>query len=160
MSHVLGLVAARNAADRLEGLEAPHREAVMQVITSLNEDGRARVRELLTALYPRLPTSDALEQFDRLVAAVNQAADGTGNLLRMCITPDRNAAVRWVWFEGPAAPVPEPVEEWPEGDDPLETVVILTFNPTRPRRSGRSLPAARCRHRTRSATAARTTSSG
>jgi WD40 repeat protein/uncharacterized protein YjbI with pentapeptide repeats len=101
-------IAARAAAAALrEELGRADHPRLDQVLSLLREDGRARLADVLAALYPDKPRTDALTAFRQFRERISAAADAATRRLALCVDTQTRAdpGQRWCWFEGddPAA---------------------------------------------------------
>ncbi|MEN6619930.1 MAG: hypothetical protein ABFD50_00035, partial [Smithella sp.] len=82
---------------------------VFALLELMDDDNRINVARIHKKLFPLSTTASANSSLNRLLNAINEAAEKKGITFKVKITEDKKAgaANRYVWFEGPP-PDPEP----------------------------------------------------
>ncbi len=79
--------------------------AILRLIEDAPDNRKIKVSEILQAMYPELPASNANDALMCLAEQVNATAKEQGSPLEMKVSAGKGAENRFIWFEGPE---PEP----------------------------------------------------
>ncbi|NCC22586.1 MAG: hypothetical protein EOM26_09000 [Alphaproteobacteria bacterium] len=139
----LAIYFARKALERLD-LSDTYRQHAQRLLQLAESDDRIQVARVQAELFPLNTPASANTALQRLLKAINEAAQGAGSPLRAAITSGKKLGPtqRWVWFEGPISdPAPPETGELnaiPPGQlvpdqrgmpaEGCPVVVLLTFN--------------------------------
>jgi WD40 repeat protein/nucleoside phosphorylase/uncharacterized protein YjbI with pentapeptide repeats len=111
MENLLDAYSCEKAFERI-GLTVRVSEVAQKMLRFMGNDNRINVETIHCEVYG-VPDLNKLQsantQLNRLLGAVNDAAEQKGIPFKACITPDKKggAAKRWVWFEGPFREAPQ-----------------------------------------------------